>query len=78
MKTNCYYSLKYAPNKVVYVYEVNKENIKYICFLRPKNEQFGVIAHWINVCNKKDFKLLKDYEPIQQIKDLVIEFKNSL
>ena len=65
-----FYNVEYIPNKLVYVYETTKEDIKFLAFFNVGN---GVkaIKHCINKKSKSDFKEQKNYVPIQSIINLI-------
>lgn len=66
-----FFNLEYIPNKLVYVYETTKEDIKFLAFFNLKGNGMKAIKHQINKKSKSDFKELKNYTPIQSIINLI-------
>ena len=74
MKTNTFYKLDYIPNKLVFVYSIYKKEIRFLAFMKEKNNDFKAIKHSINLTSKKDFNNVdKSFNPIPKIKELINE-----
>ena len=65
-----FFNIEYIPNKLVYVYEVTKDEILFLAFFNEGNGM-KAIKHCINKKSKSDFKEQKNYTPIQSIIDLI-------
>jgi len=77
--TGNFYKLDYVPNKLAYVYEVTKEEIKFLAFFNDKGNGVRAIKHSINKKWKQNFKELKEcYTPIPQVKQMIEEAMDSL
>jgi hypothetical protein len=72
-----YYKVDYIPNKLVYVYETTKEDIKFLAFFSEKGTGMKAIKHSINkTSSKRDFKKI-NFTPDQKILDMIEqELKN--
>ena len=72
--TGKFYTLDYVPNKLVYVYEVTKEEIKFLAFFNDKGNGMKAIKHSVNKKSKKDFgKPKKCFKPIPQVQQMINE-----
>jgi hypothetical protein len=74
MKGN-FYRLEYIPNKMAYVYETTKKEIKFLAFLKEKDSIFKAIPHSVSIKLKRDFVKPKNcYVPHEEIKTLIKNF----
>ncbi len=72
MKTNQFYNLEYIPNKTVFVYSIDKKEIRFLAFLSENKEGLKAIKHGISIDSKKDFKPVKKcFNPNEKIKELI-------
>ena len=73
-----FYTLDYVPNKLAYVYEVTKEEIKFLAFFNDKGNGMKAVKHSVNKKNKGDFsKIKKCYTPIPQVEQMIDEALKS-
>jgi len=74
MKAN-FYRVEYVPNKLVYVYETSKQEIKFLAFFKEKDSVFKAIPHSVSIKLKRDFVKPKNcYVPHEEIKTLIDKF----
>tara|TARA_R110000772_G_scaffold268686_3_gene397521 strand:+ start:6049 stop:6285 length:237 start_codon:yes stop_codon:yes gene_type:complete len=77
--TNKFYTLDYVPHKLAYVYEVTKEEIKFLAFFNDKGNGMKAVKHSVSKKSKKDFrKPKKCYIPIPQVQKMINEALNIL
>jgi hypothetical protein len=73
-----FYELSYIPNKLVYVYEVYKNEILFLAFFN-ENGSFKAIRHSVNKKLKRDFKKTpKCFEPNKNIIKLIEQLNFKL
>ena len=69
-----FYVIEYVPNKLVYVYDVDEIEIKFLIFMNEHGNGLKAIKHSVSVKCKSDFgKPKKCFTPIPQIQQLINE-----
>lgn len=68
-----FYSLDYIPNKLIYVYEITKDEIKFLGFFRKYRDKMIAVKHSINKKSKKDIKEYKPFNPSTEVKHMINE-----
>ena len=77
--TGKFYTLDYVPHKLAYVYEVTKEEIKFLAFFNDKGNGMKAVKHSVSKKSKRDFgKPKKCYTPIPQGQQMIDEALNGL
>tara|TARA_R100001244_G_scaffold75061_1_gene59828 strand:+ start:218 stop:436 length:219 start_codon:yes stop_codon:yes gene_type:complete len=65
--TDQFYIVDYIPNRLVYVYETNKKEIKFLAFINGEG-----VKHSVNVKLKKDFKKpTKRFKAPEELQDII-------
>jgi hypothetical protein len=72
MKNNTFYKVDYIPNKLVFIYSIDKLEIRFLAFFKESGKDFNAVSHSISSLNKKDFKpVLNCFKPEGKIKELI-------
>lgn len=70
MKLNTFYKLDFVPNKLSYLYKIEKGTYYFLYFCKENGEPLKAIKSYITT--KKDFKSVKDcFKPEGKIKELI-------
>lgn len=72
-----FFNVEYIPNKLVYVYEITKDEILFLAFFNECGNGMRAIKHQINKKSKTDFKELKNYNPISPVLKMIETELNS-
>lgn len=72
MQKETFYNLEFIPNKLVYVYEIGKTEIKFLAFFNCAKYGFKAHKHTLDIKSKKEFKKIKTcFNPNEQIKEMI-------
>ena len=66
-----WYLNSFIPNRLCYVYKVDKDKIYFLAFFKEKGGEYKAHKHEYSKKNKKDFKKNKNFIPDQKFKDMI-------